>query len=261
MEKLVLTLLFILTLVFPSSTIAAGVDGMDAKDCEFNTNIPTSFTGMIMPMETKETGKFIVYMSGPMDAKKSILLFHEWWGMNPHIKGIADQFGKAGYAAYVLDLYDGRVTDNPEKAGEYMKMVNPAEAMAKVKTTMSFIKKNHKKVATIGWCFGGGYSLKTSLAEPVDATVIYYGELETDPKVLSKLKGPVLGIFAKQDKWITPEKVAAFEKAAKTAGVKYEGKTYDADHAFANPSNVKFMQEPAKDAWSRTVKFIEKNLK
>lgn len=260
MARLVFTLLIVTSLIFPISTIA-GVDGMDAKDCEFNTNIPTNFTGMTMPMETKETGKYIVYMSGPMDAKKSVLMFHEWWGVNPHIKGMADQFAKIGYAAYVVDLYDGRVTDNPEKATEYMKMVDPAMAMAKIKATMAFMKKNHKKVATLGWCFGGGYSLKASLAEPVDATVIYYGELETDPKVLSKLKGPVLGIFAKQDKWITPEKVTAFEKAIKTAGVKYEGKTYDADHAFANPSNVKFADAPAKDAWSRTVKFIEKSLK
>jgi carboxymethylenebutenolidase len=260
MARLVLSLLFILPLIFPSSTIA-GADGMDPKNCEFNMNIPTSFTGMIMPMETKETGKFIVYMSGPMDAKKSVLMIHEWWGLNAHIKGMADQFAKIGYAAYVVDLYDGRITDNPVKAAEYMKMVDPATAMAKIKTTLAFIKKNHKKVATLGWCFGGGYSLKASLAVPVDATVIYYGELETDPKVLSKLKGPVLGVFAKQDKWITPEKVAAFETAIKTAGVKYEGKMYDADHAFANPSNVKFAQAPAKDAWSRTVKFIEKNLK
>lgn len=260
MARLVFTLLISVSLIFPTSTIA-GAEGMDPKDCEFNTNIPTSFTGMIMPMESKEAGKFIVYMSGAMDAKKSVLLFHEWWGVNPHIKGIADQFAKVGYAAYVVDLYDGRITDNPDKAAEYMKTVDPARAMAKIKATMAFIKKYHKKVATIGWCFGGGYSLRASLAEPVDATVIYYGELETDPAVLSKLRGPVLGIFAKQDKWITPDKVAAFEKAIKTAGVKYEGKMYDADHAFANPSNVKFAQEPAKDAWSRTVKFVEKNLK
>ncbi len=260
MSRQVFSLLIIASLIFPPSTIA-GVEGMDAKDCEFNTNIPTTFTGMIMPMESRETGKFIVYMSGAMDAKKSVLLIHEWWGLNPHIKGIADQFAKMGYAAYVVDLYDGRITDNPEKAAEYMKMVDPTLAMAKIKTALAFIKKYHKKVATLGWCFGGGYSLKASLAEPVDATVIYYGELETDPKVLSKLKGPVLGIFAKQDKWITPDKVAAFEKAIKTAGVKYEGKTYDADHAFANPSNVKFAQEQAKDAWSLTVKFIEKAMK
>ena len=260
MAKLIFSLLIITSLIFPLSTIAE-VDGMDAKDCEFNTNIPTSFTGMIMPMETKETGKFIVYMSGPMDAKKSVLMIHEWWGLNPHIKGMADQFAKMGYAAYVVDLYDGRITDNPEKAGEYMKMVDTAKAMAKIKTTLAFIKKNHKKVATLGWCFGGAHSLKASLAEPVDATVIYYGELETDPKVLSKLKGPVLGIFAKQDKWISPDKVAEFERAIKAAGVKYEGKMYDADHAFANPSNVKFAQKPAKDAWSLTIKFLEKAMK
>lgn len=260
MTKLCIISLLAAFLMTPSIAHSKA-EGMDPKDCEFNMNIPTSFTGMFMPMESKEGGKFNVYMSGRMDAKKAVLLIHEWWGVNPHIKGIADQLAKMGYAAYVVDLYDGRYTDNSEKAAEYVKMVDPVKAMAKIKTTLATMRKYHAKAATIGWCFGGGYSLKASLADPVDATVVYYGELETDPKVLSKLKGPVLGIFAKHDKWISPEKVTVFEKAIKEAGVRYEGKTYDADHAFANPSNVKFASEPARDAWDRTVKFLEKAMK
>jgi len=233
----------------------------DPKDHEFNTNIPTKFSGMDMTMSSEDAGNFHLYMSGPMNAKNAILMIHEWWGLNAHMKGVADQLGRIGYAVYAIDLFDGKATDDAEKAAEQTKAVDMVKALAKLKTALVNIKKAHKKVGTIGWCFGGGYSLKASLAEPVDATVIYYGSLENDPQILSRLKGPVLGIFAKRDKWITPEVAAAFEKGLREAKVKHEIKSFDADHAFANPSGQRFMLAPAREAWSLTLKFFEANLK
>ena len=68
---------------------------------------------------------------------------------------------------------------------------------------------------------GGGQSLNASLASAgkVGATVIYYGLPVTDVTLLRKLQGPVLGIWARRDGWITPEKVAAFDLALKDAGI------------------------------------------
>jgi len=83
----------------------------------------------------------------------------------------------------------------------------------------------------------------------------------TDVDRLKTLRGPVLGIWANRDRSITPDQVAAFDKALTEAGVKHEFHAYDADHAFANPSGGRFNGEAAKDAWARTLKFLDANLK
>jgi carboxymethylenebutenolidase len=245
-----------------SATISFAIDEEHAKLHEFNTKVPSSFTGTMISMTTPDAGAFKVYTSGPAASKSAILLIHEWWGLNAHIKGIADQFGKIGYRAYAVDLYGGQVATDPQTATKYMKAVDPIKALAKLKFALNEINKSHSSVGSIGWCFGGGWSLQASLAEPsiVDATVIYYGQLESDSKVLGKLKSPVLGVFAQKDGWITPAMVNDFEKGLNKAGVKNEIKSYDADHAFANPSGKRFMLDPARDAWDTTLRFFKENL-
>jgi carboxymethylenebutenolidase len=118
------------------------------------------------------------------------------------------------------------------------------------------------KVGTIGWCFGGGWSLQTALmaGKQTSACVMYYGMPETDVEKLKTINGPVLGIFAKKDGWINPEKVKEFEANMKLASKKLTLKMYDADHAFANPSNPKFDKEAAADAHKVAVAFLKKNL-
>lgn len=244
------------------ASAAFALDEEHAKLHEFNTKIPKSFAGTMITMTSPEAGEFKVYTSGPAGSRRAILLIHEWWGLNAHIKGIADQFGKIGYRAYAVDLYGGKVASDPQTATKYMQAVDRAKALAKLRAALNKINRSHNSVGSIGWCFGGGWSLQASLAEPsiVDATVIYYGQLESDPEVLGKLNGPVLGIFAQKDGWITPAMVGEFEKGLNKAGVENEIKTYDADHAFANPSGKRYMLGPARDAWDATLKFFERNL-
>jgi carboxymethylenebutenolidase len=125
------------------------------------------------------------------------------------------------------------------------------------------LKANPKvdgKVGTVGWCFGGGWSLNASIAEPVDATVVYYGKVDKTAGQLAHLEGPVLGHFATRDQWINREMVDGFEKAMNAAGKPYTVYWYDADHAFANPSGGRYDAEDAKLAWERTLAFYRQNL-
>jgi len=247
----------------PSWAMKPFLDDKDfAKHHEFNTSVPTRFDGRVIKMDYAG-GSFGVYRGGPEKSSKAILLIHEWWGLNAHIKGLADQLGRLGYATYAIDLYEGKVAGDPGQAAAYMRAVDDARALEKLVAALKKMGAAHESVGTIGWCFGGGWSLRASLAAPelVDATVIYYGLLVDDPAVLKKLKGPVLGIFATQESWINPGKVAAFEKALKEAGVAHEIKSYDADHAFANPSGERFKLAPARDAWKRTLDFFARHLR
>ena len=98
------------------------------------------------------------------------------------------------------------------------------------------------------------------LRQQTAACVVYYGMPEFDVERLKTLNGPVLGIFAKQDEWITPEKVQEFEKAMKQAKKQVTIKTYDAVHAFANPSNPKYDKKAASEARKLTIEFFKKHL-
>ena len=118
------------------------------------------------------------------------------------------------------------------------------------------------KVGTVGWCFGGAWSLNASIAAPVNATVIYYGNVTRTVSQLENLQGPVLGHFGTLDQSINKEMVEGFEKNMAAAG-KADSLTvywYDADHAFANPTGSRYDAADAATAWQRTLDFYSANL-
>ncbi len=195
----------------------------------------------------------------------AILLIHEWWGLNDQIKSVAAELAREGYVALALDMYDGKLAapGDREAARRYMKAVDPAQGTETVKAWAQWLKAHNKgtgKVGTVGWCYGGGISLDTSIAEPVDATVIYYGRVNADAAVLKALKGPVLGHFATKDQWINKKMVSTFEAEMKKAGKTVTSHWYEASHAFANPTGARYDKADAKLAWKRTLAFFKANL-
>jgi carboxymethylenebutenolidase len=124
---------------------------------------------------------------------------------------------------------------------------------------------NKAKVASIGWCMGGKWSLTLAVEEPtLAAAVAYYGAPPTDDASIAKIKAPVLGNYGGEDKGPSPEQVKAFEAAMKKAGKPVDIKIYEgAGHAFANVNNPwgGYREAAAKDAWARTTAFLAKNLK
>jgi len=127
------------------------------------------------------------------DAKKApcILLIHEWWGLNDQIRSVAVEFSKLGYFALAVDLYGGEIADSPESARALMQNVDPNIATDILVSWIDYLKKSPSstsKVGTVGWCFGGGWSLNASLATPVDATVIYYGNVRKTAENLASLQ-------------------------------------------------------------------------
>lgn len=126
-----------------------------------------------------------------------IVMIHEWWGLNETIREMARVLASEGYQVFAIDLY-GEVATTPEKAREFSGSVraNPELATKKMQLAVAYLKKSQApKVASLGWCFGGQQSLNLSLAEKLDATVIYYGNLVTDKTKLASISQPVLGIF------------------------------------------------------------------
>ena len=205
------------------------------------------------------------YVSKPKGkAKGAMLVVHEWWGLTDWVKHMADQLADQGYVALAVDLFKGKSTSNPDEAKALMQGKDEKWGDAVEEAGLEWLKANGDgaKAGTIGWCMGGGESLKASLNDPKDvsATVMFYGLPVTDVDKLKTLRGPVLGIWAKKDGWITPDKVKAFDEALTKAGVKHEFHAYDAGHGFANPSSGAYKSDAAKDAWEKTKAFLKANL-
>lgn len=195
----------------------------------------------------------------------TVLLIHEWWGLNDQIKSVAAELATMGYVALAVNLYGGKSASDAKQAMSLMQAVDPEQATATLTAWIDWLRNHGRstgKVATLGWCFGGGWSLSVSVATPVDATVIYYGRVTQTADELKKLGGPVMGHFGTQDKTINKEMVNGFEKAMQDAG-KEDSLTvhwYDANHAFANPTGARYDAEDAATAWQRTTDFLNKTL-
>ncbi len=206
------------------------------------------------------------YIAAKKPSNKVLFVFHEWWGLNDYIKQESEKYynefnGK--YNVIAIDLYDGQVATTREEAGKYIQSVNTERANAIISGAIKFSTTDkNPEIATIGWCFGGGWSLQAALIAKMQAKacVIYYGMPEKDVEKLKNLEAKVLGIFAAQEKRISPEVVKEFESNMGKANKKVTIKSFDADHAFANPSNPKYNKEFGDEAFKMSVKFIKKNL-
>ena len=215
-----------------------------------------------------DTVNGILYTPAGKGPFPALIVIHEWWGLNDWVKQQAGKLADQGYVVLAIDLYRGKVADNPDLAHELMRGLAEDRATRDLRAAYDFLaaQGNVKKerIGSIGWCMGGGYALDTALAEPqLAATVINYGHLATEPSELKKINAPILGLFGGQDRGITPDDVKKFQQAMEGLGKKIEVKIYpDAGHAFENPNNKQgYRPEDAADAWQRTVDFLAATLK
>lgn len=208
------------------------------------------------------------YLSLPKDKNgplPAVLLIHEWWGLNDHIKHWADRLAAEGYATLAVDLYNGKVATKPEDAQTLMKAVDQQQAAATLHAAFDYLHTDTRIQAPVraclGWCFGGGMSLQVAIAEPqLSACVFYYGRVTTDLEQLGKIHAPVLAVFGTKDPSIPQAKVDAFEAAMKESGKPCRVLRYDAAHAFANPSGGNYDAANAAKAWTEVRAFLKEHL-
>lgn len=193
-----------------------------------------------------------------------LFVFQEWWGLNDYIKQEAEKYynsldGQVNVLA--LDMYDGQIATAREEAGKLMSSADAGRLEAIVKGALAYAGPK-AKIATIGWCFGGMWSLKSAMLAGNQAVgcVMYYGMPEKDVAKLKTLNTDVLGIFGSQDRGINPEVVKQFEQNMATAGEKVTIKMFEADHAFANPSNPRHDKAATEEAYQLSTTYLKKKL-
>jgi len=222
-----------------------------------------------MPYTESDDKLVYGYFAAPADVFKplpAIILIHEWWGLNDNVRAMADRFAGQGYMVLAVDLYGGETAATPEQARQLMLKVveTPEPAAENIKAAYEFLETaGAPSIASVGWCFGGGWSLQAAqlLPDELDASVIYYGQVTSDEDKLRPVTAPILGLFGAEDSGIKVESVESFRDALERLRKEHEIHIYPGvGHAFANPTGGNFDAEAAADAWNRTIEFLERHL-
>lgn len=209
-----------------------------------------------------------VFPSDMVDPLPALIVVHEWWGLNDGVRALADRLAAEGYIVLAVDLFGGEVAETPDKARQLMVRVleNPAAAEENIRQAYQFVRDTAgaPRVASFGWCFGGGWAFNAAMLFPedLDAAVVYYGQLGTDVEALARLELPILGHFAENDRTIPLETVQEFTDALDSAGVEHDIRVYPGvGHAFANPSGNNYDAEAARQAWELSLAFLQEHLR
>jgi carboxymethylenebutenolidase len=212
-------------------------------------------------------GKTQGYLSTPATGKgPGVLVIQEWWGLVPHIKNVCDRFAAEGFSALAPDMYHGQTASEPDGAGKLFMALNIAQAEKDLRGAATFLAQHSStaKIGAVGFCMGGQLALFAATVNPgVGATVNFYGVHPNVKPDYSKLSGPVLGLFAEKDGFVTPQTARDVDAAIKKAGKSSEIHIYpNVDHAFFNDENAGAYHKPsADDAWRRTLAHFRQHLK
>lgn len=220
--------------------------------------------GTMITMDCPDGQKANAYLlKAKKKSKKWLFVYQEWWGLNDYIKRQAEAFygDLKDVNVLAIDMYDGNVATKREDAAKLMQAAKDERLNAIIKGAINYVGKK-SKIASVGWCFGGGLSLKSALAEGKQAVgcVMYYGMPTKEVAQLKTLNCDVLGLFAQKEKWISPQVVAEFEQNMQKANKQITTKLYDAEHAFANPSNPNYDKIASDDAYQLAINYLRKRL-
>jgi carboxymethylenebutenolidase len=194
-----------------------------------------------------------------------LVLVQEWWGLNDHVRSLADRFATAGFLTLAPDLYHGKTTKDPDEASRLMNTLDGARAMDDIAGAVAALAahpRGNGKVGIVGFCMGGAYSFAAVSAIPeLKAAVPFYGIPPAERMDFAKMKAPILTHVAKHDQWVTVAKAEELKKAIESHGGSVRLEVYDADHAFVNDTRpAVYRPEAAKLAWDRSIAFLHQHV-
>ena len=242
-----------------------------------STTLPDAIVGNAGPLSgnavqyASTNPSSVGYLSTPEGEgpHPSVILIHEWNGLIQRVKETADAFAEEGYVALAVDLYSGRTGSNPQENMALVRetLAEPAVLIDNLNAAVNYVKKqsgSNGKVATIGWCYGGGVALTYALGgDHHDATAIFYGRLLADPAQLAHVNHSFYGTFVENDRGIPISDVESFVETLRAAKIPNDVHIYDGvNHGFwlyvdRDPENN---TEPAIDAWNRLKQFLQRTL-
>ncbi len=209
--------------------------------------------------------------------RPGVLVVHEWWGHNAYARKRADMLAKLGYTAFALDMYgSGKLAKHPDDAKKFMQatLANMKVAETRFNEAMHLLQQqstvNPKKLAAIGYCFGGGTVLHMArMGVDLAGVVSFHGSLTTNtPAQPGQVKAKILVLNGADDPFVTTEQVAALKQEMKNAGADFELVNYPGvKHSFTNPGAddlgkrfnmpLVYNAEADNNSWLRMQQFLK----
>ncbi|MGZ3306204.1 MAG: dienelactone hydrolase family protein [Asticcacaulis sp.] len=225
--------------------------------------------GNMITLNRPDGGSLDAYVSEIDEARPGIVVIQEYWGLNDHIKWVADRLAAEGFNTIAPDLYHGRVTRDPDEASHMMQgldfkgAVHEDIAAARDWLSATHSPQDQAHVGVVGFCMGGALTIACAARLPgIAAAVCFYG---VPPKAFADpadIRIPFQGHFAEKDDWVTPAVVEDIRSAMEGAGQHPQIYSYDAGHAFFNRTRPEvYNPEASEKAWERMIPFFKQTLK
>ncbi len=179
--------------------------------------------------------------------RPGVLVVHEWYGLNDYAKSRARQLAQLGYIAFAVDMYGNGVT--AQEAAEAGKLAaalrNDRPLMrARAQAALETLRKNPlcdpRRVAAIGYCFGGGVVLELARSgADIAGVASFHGNLDTpNPDDAKNIRAKVLVLHGADDPHVNAAQVANFQQEMRNAKVDWQMIFYGgAVHSFSNPAS------------------------
>jgi len=209
------------------------------------------------------------YLAQPAgtDSRPAVLLIHEWWGLNTDITRLADALAAEGFFVLAADGYRGQVAKDPAEAqriSQATAQTAPSDFDAAYRFLASQPRVLPGKIASWGFCYGGGQSQRLATRTPgLAAAVVFYGggppQKPEDLGVWTP-QTPFLGIYGKKDASISADQIRAFEAALESRGIPATITRYpEVGHAFVKSTTYNRGGAAGK-AWHQAVAFLKDTL-
>ena len=198
-----------------------------------------------------------------------MVLIQEWWGIEPHIRDLAQKLAADGFVVAVPDLFHGKIVTEPNEAEKMVMMIAgnidkaAKEIIGALETVKAMPNVEPKKPGLMGFCVGGMMAyIVASRYSDLGAVVPFYGAgYDPTPEDVAKVNAPVLAIYGSRDESVSKEQIQKIERMYKAAGKDFTVKVFDAGHAFINLSHGDGNEKAAAEAWPLAVNFLKEKLK
>jgi len=208
------------------------------------------------------------YLAQPDDRghHPGVIVIQEWWGLDGHIRDVAERFAREGSVALAPDLYHGKFATEPDEARKLVMNMNRDQAVKDLKGAVEHLQSlsevSPKKLGCIGFCMGGSMTLALAAAsEGVAAAAPFYAGFQPPEREIARIQAEMFCAFGADDDGIPIDNVRKFEQTLASTGRRAAVKVYDgAPHSFFNDTRPSYRPAAAADAWANTLSLFRRVL-
>jgi dienelactone hydrolase len=220
---------------------------------------------------------YLAYDDSKAGKRPGVLVVHEWWGLNDYVRSRVNKLAQLGYVAFALDMYGKNIwTTDPNKAKELSGHLRGTPLLReRANAGLDILRKNQlvdpKRIAAIGYCFGGTTVLELAYggADVAGVASFHGGLTSPKPEDMGNIKAKILVLHGADDTFTSNEAIAAFQDAMRKANTDWQMVYFGgAVHSFTNPGADKvgikgIAYNPKADArsWSYMVVFLKELFK